>query len=94
MTKFATALTAMTFALGSAAYAGTPATATSSAASAKSPTPHATATYSSTSSLFGDAANPDFPGATGRTIVPGSNSTISGDAMATQMERTGAISAN
>jgi hypothetical protein len=92
MTKFATALTVMTFALGGAAYAGTPATATSPAASAKSPTPHTTATYSSTSSLFGDAANPDFPGATGRTIVPGSNSTIAGDSMATQMERTGSIS--
>jgi hypothetical protein len=84
----------MTFALGSAAYAGTPATVTSPAPSAKAPALHATSTYSNTSSLFGDAANPDVPGATGRTIVPGSNSTITGDSMATQMERTGAISAN
>jgi hypothetical protein len=95
MTKFVTTLTVLTFSLGAAAYAGTPATLTSPAASAKSPAPQSTSlTYSNTISLFGSAANPDVPGATGRTIVPGSNSTIAGDTMATQMERTGALSAN
>jgi hypothetical protein len=91
MAKFVTALTAMTFALGAAAYAGTPATVKTPAASANSPAPQPTSlSYSSTSSPFVDAANPNLPGATGRTIVPGDNSTIAGDAMATQMERTGA----
>jgi hypothetical protein len=95
MTKFVTTLTVMTFALGAAAYAGTPATVKSPAVSANSPATQSTSlTYSSTISPFGDAANPNVPGATGRTIVPGDNSTIAGDAMDTQMERTGAISAN
>jgi hypothetical protein len=93
MAKFVTALTVMTFALGAAAYAGTPATVKSPAASANSPAPQSTSlTYSNTISMFGDAANPSAPGATGRTIVPGDNSTVAGDAMATQMERSGAIS--
>jgi hypothetical protein len=38
----------------------------------------------------GDVANPNVPGATGRTIVRGDNSTIAGDALATEMQRTGA----
>jgi hypothetical protein len=45
------------------------------------------------SSTFGTArgayANPNIPGATGRTIVLGDHSTIAGDAAATQMQRTG-----
>jgi hypothetical protein len=91
MAKFVTTLTVMTLALGTAAYAGTPATVKSPAASANSPTPQSTSlSYSSTSSPFVDAANPNVPGATGQTIVPGDNSTIAGDAMATQIERTGA----
>ena len=36
------------------------------------------------------AANRHTPGATGTTIVPGDNSTISGDAKATRMQQTGA----
>jgi hypothetical protein len=34
------------------------------------------------------ANNPNVPGATGNTIVPGDSSTISGDAAATLMQRT------
>jgi hypothetical protein len=35
--------------------------------------------------------NPDVPGATGNSIVPGDNSTIAGDAAATIMQRTGRV---
>ncbi len=94
MGKIVTGLTVLTLALGAAAHAGTPAGVTpTSATSAKSSSPPATSlTYSSTSSLFdGGVENPTTPGATGRVIVPGSNSTIAGDSMATQMERTGAL---
>jgi hypothetical protein len=35
--------------------------------------------------------NPNVPGATGRTIVPGDHSTIAGDAAATQMQRSGRV---
>ncbi len=35
------------------------------------------------------ATNPNTPGATGRTIVIGDNSTIAGDAEATRMRQTG-----
>ena len=95
MSKFVTALTVLTFSLGAAAYAGTPATVTSPAASSRSPAPQRTSlTYSNTIPLFGDAANPNVPGATGRTIVRGTSSTIAGDAMTTNMERTGALGAN
>jgi alpha/beta hydrolase fold len=44
----------------------------------------------STEGCASDVTNPNIPGATGRTIVPGDNSTIAGDALATQMRRTGA----
>jgi hypothetical protein len=93
MAKFVTALTVLTFALGAAAYAGTPSTstpATAGAANVPAQQP-ASLTYSNTVPLFGDAANPNVPGATGRTLVPGSNSTIAGDSMATQMERIGSF---
>jgi hypothetical protein len=35
--------------------------------------------------------NPNVPGATGRTIVPGDHSTIAGDALATELQRTGHV---
>ena len=38
------------------------------------------------------AANPNVPGATGTTIVPGDNSTIAGDAGATRLQQTNAYS--
>ncbi|MDR3531633.1 MAG: hypothetical protein P4L90_13905 [Rhodopila sp.] len=34
-----------------------------------------------------DAGNPNVPGATGKTIVPGSTSTVAGDADATYMQQ-------
>jgi hypothetical protein len=33
------------------------------------------------------ANNPNVPGATGRTVVPGSSSTVSGDAEATELQQ-------
>ena len=36
-------------------------------------------------------SNPNVPGATGRAIVPGTSSTISGDSAATLMQRTGRV---
>ncbi len=41
--------------------------------------------------LTGDPTNPNVRGATGRVIVPGSNSTVAGDAAASEMQRTGSI---
>ncbi|HBK04593.1 MAG TPA: hypothetical protein DDZ81_01880 [Acetobacteraceae bacterium] len=35
----------------------------------------------------GDAANPNTPGGTGRTVIIGNNSTIAGAAQATQIQR-------
>ncbi len=96
MGKMVTLLAVMTFGLGTAAYAGTPSAATSTVAtSSNAPSPRTTSlTYSNTSSVFGGAAgNPDVPGATGQTIVRGTSSTIGGDAVATEMERTGALGA-
>jgi hypothetical protein len=43
----------------------------------------------STGSSVQAADNPLIPGATGRTIVPGNNSTIAGDQSATWQQRTG-----
>jgi hypothetical protein len=37
------------------------------------------------------ADDPNVPGATGRVIVPGDNSTIAGDSLATLMQRTGRV---
>jgi hypothetical protein len=96
MNRMITALTVMSFALGAAAYAGTPSrdAATPVAPSQSSSAPSSAAsrlTYSS-ESIFagGPASNPNVPGATGRSIVLGNHSTIAGDSAATQMERTGA----
>lgn len=81
MTKITVALTALTFVLGSAACAD------ASAA--------ASLAFVSTSAMpykggDGAASNPNVPGATGRTIIPGNNSTIAGDAEATRQQQTGA----
>jgi hypothetical protein len=81
MTKITVALIALTFVLGSAAC-----TDASTAASLASV---------STSAMQykngdGAASNPNVPGATGRTIIPGNNSTITGDAEATRQQQTGA----
>jgi hypothetical protein len=92
MNKIVTALTVLTLAMTGAAYAASPANLRKTAAPGVQQ-PQTTLTYSSMSSPLGDdAANPNVPGATGRTIVLGDPSTIAGDASATEMERTGAIS--
>jgi hypothetical protein len=94
MTRFMTALTILTLALGSAAHAGAPSSVappTSAATNSPTPTPTSRA-YSSESRMFSsNAADPNFPGATGRVIVRGDNSTIAGDEAATQMEQTGSF---
>jgi hypothetical protein len=92
MSKIVMALTVLTLTTTGAAYAASPANLTKTAA-ANTQQPQTTLTYSSMSSLQGlNAADPNVPGATGRTIVLGDPSTIAGDAAATEMERTGAIS--
>jgi hypothetical protein len=92
MTRIMTALTILTLALGSAAHAGTPSSVLpQTAASTNSPTPTSSAYSSESRMLRGYAANPNFPGATGRVIVRGDNSTIAGDEAATQMEQTGSF---
>jgi hypothetical protein len=84
---------AMSLVMGGAAYAG-----------AQQPVPYAPPTSApptalalnsqgtivSTVPIF-NAANPNVPGATGRTIIRGNNSTIAGDAAATRMQRTGTV---
>ena len=50
-----------------------------------------TATIAAVASA-GNPADPNTPGATGRTIVRGDNSTIAGDAQATRMQQTGGYS--
>ncbi|HEY0182441.1 MAG TPA: hypothetical protein VGC09_06485 [Rhodopila sp.] len=95
MRKFVTTATVLVMALGSAAYAGTPTQVSPSPASSMNTSQHPATnlTYSSTSTMVGGyAANPNVPGATGQAIVPGDHSTIAGDALATQMERTGGFS--
>ena len=96
MSKTVTAVTLLAVALGVAACANVPSDVTQqtapSAANSSSPQQSALTYYNGTISPFdGAASNPDVPGATGRTIVPGDNSTINGDSWATQMERTGAL---
>ena len=92
MTRIMTALTILTLALGSAAHAGAPSSvAPPTSAAANSPMP-ASRAYSSGSRMISSyAADPNFPGATGRVIVRGDNSTIAGDEAATQMEQTGSF---
>jgi hypothetical protein len=96
MRSIIVALTAVTVSVASAAYAATP---SSAPPSQILPTPAATAqaatqTYTSQSTTafrptnaFNNSA---VPGATGFTIVPGDNSTVAGDHMATEVQRTGA----
>jgi hypothetical protein len=96
VSKFVTTITVLAVGLGVAACANMPSAVTqqNAPATANSPSPQQSALtyYNGTISPFeGAASNPDVPGATGRTIVPGDNSTIDGDSMATQMERTGAL---
>lgn len=85
MTKIIIALTVLTSVLGSAAYAG--ATMTDSSASVStSVMPRERGNIA--------ASDPNVPGATGRTIIRGNTSTISGDAKATREQQTGAYGGN
>jgi hypothetical protein len=49
-------------------------------------------TLNSSATAFQAEDNPSVPGATGRSVVSGDNSTIAGDEMATELQRTGMIS--
>jgi hypothetical protein len=94
MNRMITALTVFTVSLGTAAYAETPSYSSQShiLPTPGSSTPTTTQTYVSQSTLFmhpGLANNPNVPGATGYTIVPGDNSSVAGDGPATEMQRTG-----
>lgn len=81
MTKIIAALTVLTFVLGSAAY--------SDASMADSPASASTTLMPHKRGII-DASDPNVPGATGSTIIPGNNSTISGDAEGTRRQQTGA----
>jgi hypothetical protein len=96
MNRMITALTVFSVSLGTAAYAGAPSSASPSEILPRPApsSPATTQTYSSQSTMFrqaGQANNPNVPGATGHTILPGNNSTVAGDRLATQMEQTGAF---
>jgi hypothetical protein len=87
MNRMITTLTVLSFSLGTAAFAATP----NHNKSARANSSSVTLSSQNSISLAGDyAADPAVPGATGRAIVPGDHSTIAGDRLATQMERTGA----
>jgi hypothetical protein len=96
MKSIIVALTALTVSVAPAAYAATPSSASPSQIllMPTAPAQATTQTYSSQStttfrptSAFNNSA---VPGATGFTIVSGDNSTVAGDRMATEMQRTGA----
>ena len=72
MTKKIALLTVLNVAVGTAAYAGTPST-VSFVSSSPSPTSSNVGARTRGGGL--GATNPDVPGATGRTIVPGDTST-------------------
>jgi hypothetical protein len=87
-----TALTILIFVLGSTAYAASPSPVSRSTAGSTNSVSSASLAYSSKNEPIANyAANPNIPGATGRVIVRGDNSTIAGDEAATQMEQTGSL---
>ena len=77
----------------SASTSSTLAATSSPSAAAQSPVASNSSPYTlnSSATVFEAEDNPDVPGATGRAIVPGDNSTIAGDMAATELQRTGAI---
>jgi hypothetical protein len=89
MTRMIAALTAVSFVLGTAAYADTPSSAPS-APSSKILAYNGQGTVTNTVPVF-SAANPGVPGATDRSIARGNKSTIARDAAATRMQQTGAF---
>jgi hypothetical protein len=86
MKRLATTLTLFGVVLGLSACANMP---NNGLASSVSPTANMVAGPGA--GVTNTAANPNMPGATGRVIVPGDNSTIAGDADATLMQRTGRV---
>jgi hypothetical protein len=90
MKRTITLLTVLNVAFGAAAYAAPPAA--GSLASSSSPRTANPGTQVGGGGL--DPTNPDVPGATGRTIVPGNTSTIAGDALATRTQQTGSLTAS
>ncbi len=90
MNRSITTLIALTGILGLAGCAG----AVSPSGSAASPVASASSPYTlnSSSTAFQADDNPVVPGATGRAVVSGDNSSIAGDETATELQRTGMIS--
>ena len=86
MNRMVTTLTALGIGLGLVGCTDMPA---AQSPAAVSPLPNMAAGPGS--GAINPANNPNVPGATGDTIVPGDGSTISGDAAATLMQRTGTI---
>lgn len=78
MTRMIATLTVLSFVLGTAAYADSSVPASTSAMPGKRG--HIA------------ASNPNLPGATGRTVIRGNTSTISGDAKATRQQQTSTVS--
>jgi hypothetical protein len=89
MIRLFIAATAVSFVLGTTAYAGMPSSAPSGPSS-KTLAFNSQGTISNTVPVF-SPANLGVPGATGRAIIPGNKSTISGDAAATRTQQTGAF---
>ncbi len=93
MTRMIGLSAALTLVLSTAAYAASPQPAPyapPSSAPSNALAFNSQGTITSTVPIF-SAANPNVPGATGRTIALGNNSTIAGDAEATRMQQTGAV---
>ena len=84
MNRVATSLTLLATALALGACSDIPYNATTASLSSSAYTVAGPASASTN-----PAANPNVPGATGRTIVIGSNSTIAGDAEATRLQQLG-----
>ncbi len=81
---------ALSLVLGTAAYAASPKSAPPTSAPPKALAFNSQGTITGTVPIF-SAANLNVPGATGRTIIRGNNSTIARDAEATEMQQTGAV---
>jgi hypothetical protein len=89
MNKMITALAAVTVAL--IGLAGRADAATPPAASAAPPSKTSVTYSSQTVGGSALAENPNVPGATGLTIVPGDNSTINDDMEATRLQQIGKV---
>jgi len=86
MKRIATSLTALGIAFGLAGCSGATCPTPSAAQSAAT-----NSVASASTGISNRCADPNVPGATGYTIIPGNSSTISGDLAATMMQRTGQL---